>query len=70
VIHWVDIALGGGLNPFATFWFAFYFAVSSVAWLIAHSIEKNRHWGLAYWLTIAAELALVAFVSFEFSSRG
>lgn len=70
VIHWENIALGGGLNPFATFWFAFYFAVSFVAWLIAHFTEKSRHWGLTYWLTIAAALALIAFVSFEFTPRG
>lgn len=68
-IHWGNIALGGGLNPFATFWFAFYFAVSFVAWLIAHLVERNRRWSVAYWLTIIAALVLIVFVSFEFSPR-
>ncbi|TGE76348.1 hypothetical protein C7Y70_19465 [Pseudoalteromonas sp. KS88] len=70
VIHWGNIVLGGGLNPFATFWFAFYFVISFVAWLIACFVERNRCWGAAYWLTIAGALVLIAFVSFEFSPRG
>jgi hypothetical protein len=67
VIHWGSIALGGGLNPFATFWFAFYFGLSFLVWLIARFMLKNTLWSAAYWLTIAAALVIIIFVSFEFS---